>query len=72
MIYDFAETAPADRYKLLAGCVVPRPIALVSTTDGKGGCACAVAATRPASSLGAWLLGALIGLRTLGRRRRSA
>ena len=37
MIYDFAETAPADRYKLLAGCVVPRPIALVSTTDGKGG-----------------------------------
>ena len=37
MIYDFAKTAPMDRYKLLAGCVVPRPIALVSTTDGKGG-----------------------------------
>lgn len=36
MIYDFAKTAPMDRYKLLAGCVVPRPIALVSTTDGKG------------------------------------
>lgn len=36
MIYDFATTAPMDRYKLLAGCVVPRPIALVSTTDGKG------------------------------------
>ncbi len=42
------------------------------TSDGKGGCACAVTASRPASSLGAWLLGALIGLRTLGRRRRSA
>lgn len=36
MIYDFATTAPMDRYKLLAGCIVPRPIALVSTTDGKG------------------------------------
>ena len=37
MIYDFAKTAPMDRYKLLAGCVVPRPIALVSTTDGRAG-----------------------------------
>ena len=36
MIYDFAETAPMDRYKLLAGCVVPRPIALVSTVDAAG------------------------------------
>ena len=36
MIYDFAATAPMDRYKLLSGCIVPRPIALVSTTDGQG------------------------------------
>jgi flavin reductase (DIM6/NTAB) family NADH-FMN oxidoreductase RutF len=36
MMYDFATTAPMDRYKLLSGCIVPRPIALVSTTDGQG------------------------------------
>lgn len=36
MIYDFAALAPMDRYKLLSGCIVPRPIALVSTHDGKG------------------------------------
>jgi flavin reductase (DIM6/NTAB) family NADH-FMN oxidoreductase RutF len=36
MVYDFATTSAANRYKLLAGCIVPRPIALVSSTDGKG------------------------------------
>jgi len=36
MMYDFATTAPMDRYKLLSGCIVPRPIALVSTTNGAG------------------------------------
>lgn len=36
MVFDFATTSAADRYKLLAGTVVPRPIALVSTTDGAG------------------------------------
>lgn len=30
------ELAPRDRYKLLIGCIVPRPIALVSTVDADG------------------------------------
>jgi flavin reductase (DIM6/NTAB) family NADH-FMN oxidoreductase RutF len=37
MLFDFTTLEPMNRYKLLAGCVVPRPIALVSTHDGKGG-----------------------------------
>src|ERR1043165_190163 len=28
--------APADRYKLLIGCIVPRPIALVSSVSPDG------------------------------------
>lgn len=28
--------APRDRYKLLIGCIVPRPIAFVSTVDAEG------------------------------------
>ncbi len=34
--YDFAETSPSVRYKLLVGSVVPRPIALVTTLDEAG------------------------------------
>ena len=34
--FDPEQMAPADTYKLLAGCVVPRPIAFVSTVDGAG------------------------------------
>ncbi|MBL8862566.1 MAG: flavin reductase family protein [Planctomycetes bacterium] len=30
------DLAPRDRYKLLIGCIVPRPIALVSTVDALG------------------------------------
>lgn len=30
------DLAPRDRYKLLIGCIVPRPIALVSTVDPEG------------------------------------
>ena len=36
MRFDFAELAPAERYKLLGGLVVPRPIALVTTRDKDG------------------------------------
>ena len=36
MRFDFAELAPAERYKLLGGLVVPRPIALVTTQDAAG------------------------------------
>lgn len=36
MQIDFAELAPRDRYKLIVGSVVPRPIALVSTCDAQG------------------------------------
>jgi flavin reductase (DIM6/NTAB) family NADH-FMN oxidoreductase RutF len=36
MRFDFAELSPAERYKLLGGLVVPRPIALVTTQDGAG------------------------------------
>jgi flavin reductase (DIM6/NTAB) family NADH-FMN oxidoreductase RutF len=32
----FRELAPHDRYKLLGGVVVPRPIALVTTLDENG------------------------------------
>lgn len=36
MDLDPASLAPADRYKLLIGCIVPRPIALVSTVSPSG------------------------------------
>ena len=36
MRFDFAELSPAERYKLLGGLVVPRPIALVTTRDAAG------------------------------------
>lgn len=36
MRFDFAKLAPAERYKLLGGLVVPRPIALVTTQDANG------------------------------------
>ena len=36
MRFDFAELSPAERYKLLGGLVVPRPIALVTTRDADG------------------------------------
>ena len=36
MRFDFAALSPADRYKLLGGLVVPRPIALVTTQDADG------------------------------------
>jgi flavin reductase (DIM6/NTAB) family NADH-FMN oxidoreductase RutF len=35
-VFDFATLAPRDRYKLLCGIVVPRPIALVTSCDEKG------------------------------------
>ena len=34
--FDFAKLAPRDRYKLLIGIVVPRPIALVTSCDDQG------------------------------------
>jgi flavin reductase (DIM6/NTAB) family NADH-FMN oxidoreductase RutF len=34
--FDFAELGPRERYKLLIGAVVPRPIALVTTIDREG------------------------------------
>ena len=34
--FDPDAMAPADKYKLLVGCVVPRPIAFVSTVDTHG------------------------------------
>ena len=34
--FDFAQLAPRERYKLLIGAVVPRPIAWVTTVDEKG------------------------------------
>ena len=36
MLIDFAVLPAAERYKLLVGTVVPRPIALVSTRDAAG------------------------------------
>jgi flavin reductase (DIM6/NTAB) family NADH-FMN oxidoreductase RutF len=36
MEFDFTTLPPPDRYKLLIGSVVPRPIALVTTCDEKG------------------------------------
>ncbi len=34
--FDFAELSPRDRYKLLIGTVVPRPIAFVTTVSPDG------------------------------------
>jgi flavin reductase (DIM6/NTAB) family NADH-FMN oxidoreductase RutF len=34
--FDFARLSPRERYKLLIGAVVPRPIALVTTVDAQG------------------------------------
>lgn len=34
--FDFAQLTPRERYKLLIGAVVPRPIALVTTIDAQG------------------------------------
>ncbi len=34
--FDFQRLGPAERYKLLGGLVVPRPIALVTTLDPEG------------------------------------
>lgn len=34
--FDFDDLSPQDRYKLLIGTVVPRPIAWVTTVDGLG------------------------------------
>lgn len=34
--FDFAALAPRERYKLLIGTIVPRPIAWVTTVDGNG------------------------------------
>lgn len=36
MELDLAELAPPERYKLLTGLIVPRPIALVTTVDPSG------------------------------------
>ena len=36
MEFDFRTLPPAERYKLLVGSVVPRPIAFVSTRDAEG------------------------------------
>ena len=36
MRFDLAELSAGDRYKLLAGLVVPRPIALVTTHSPEG------------------------------------
>ncbi len=30
------DLAPRDRYKLLIGCIIPRPIAFVSTVSRRG------------------------------------
>src|SRR5215475_13507465 len=35
-LFDFARMAPLERYKLLCGVVVPRPIALVTSIDAEG------------------------------------
>jgi len=35
-LFDFAQMTPLERYKLLCGVVVPRPIALVTSKDEEG------------------------------------
>ncbi|MGY2227595.1 flavin reductase family protein, partial [Pseudomonas gingeri] len=34
--FDFSQLSPREKYKILIGSVVPRPIALVTTIDGEG------------------------------------
>ena len=34
--FDFAELTPRERYKLLIGTVIPRPIALITTLSADG------------------------------------
>jgi flavin reductase (DIM6/NTAB) family NADH-FMN oxidoreductase RutF len=34
--FDFSKLSPRDRYKLLIGTVIPRPIAFVTTVDERG------------------------------------
>src|SRR5690606_27517811 len=34
--FDFAQLSPREKYKILIGSVVPRPIALVTTVDAEG------------------------------------
>ena len=34
--FDFRELSARDKYKLMIGTVVPRPIALVTTVDAQG------------------------------------
>jgi len=36
LAFDFAELAPRERYKLLIGTVIPRPIALITTVSADG------------------------------------
>lgn len=36
MDYDFARIAPAERYRLMASVIVPRPIAWITTQDAAG------------------------------------
>ncbi|WP_417725286.1 flavin reductase family protein [Salipiger sp.] len=36
LAFDFAELTPKERYKLLIGTVIPRPIALITTLSEKG------------------------------------
>jgi flavin reductase (DIM6/NTAB) family NADH-FMN oxidoreductase RutF len=36
MFFDFTSLPAPARYKLLSGCILPRPIALVSTVDAQG------------------------------------
>lgn len=38
MLFDFADIAPRDRYKLLASTILPRPIAWVVTESPEGRC----------------------------------
>lgn len=36
LVFDFAELTPKERYKLLIGTVIPRPIALITTLSADG------------------------------------
>ncbi|MFX7870797.1 flavin reductase family protein, partial [Acinetobacter baumannii] len=38
MEFDFTTLAPADRYKLMASVIVPRPIAWITSQDAAGRC----------------------------------
>lgn len=45
MEFDFRQLAPNDRYKLITGVIVPRPIAWVTTLNPDGGVNAAPSAT---------------------------